>query len=424
MQSLYAEHARRLRSPITPPMPPIPGMPDGTAALDAAGMPIGSTGGLIPEQRSEADARLASLDAAAKEALATQKPAARADLPDGDARDRRYDAVGGMGPGRAAAPLVSPTQDTLNSANMPEPAMPAPAVARPGGTSSLAMGNLLGVNPALPGARGGRYRPSTTGSQPMDNLVALDDAANSLAAQRETRLLSQAGAGLNSTDTPEVQARKLAYLRSRALGDMAGEAQRAPGTPVYMGGAPEASDVTRDRARANAATARELAEQGRIAMVQQDQPRIITVGNDEKGQPIRRIYNPKTGNTEDPSEPVRPEALTDLGKLYRERQQAEASGNTAMVAKYDEAIANTKAGVQERPKVVNEFMADVMLFSKFQGDYGRYLAEYNKLVGAASKPAAATPKRELTAVEQQAKAWAEANPGDKRSAQILKKLGM
>lgn len=386
--ALYTDHARRLRGldeaatyAVNPgPGPFAPGntsalqtqrtlagpggatipVPAGTVALTEAGQPIGSTGGLVPEQGSERAARLRALEDAADEAVTLNgQTGQKSQLP----------ASIGVAP---AARRISP------------------------GTSSLAMSQLLGVNPALPDGSGRRSQAYDTGSPVLNNAMALEHLAATLTASREARLMEAAGAGLpTDLDPPEIQQRKLTNLRRRLVNDALGVENRAPGSPVYLGGQPGEAfenarlDFTGNDQRMTRERAAALAEMGQFAIEDSKKPRLVNLGKTSTGRPVEGVTD-RTGNFRLVGDDKEPKG-TQLAQLIAERDQWRAAGRDDLVAEYDRVISNFGARGDD---------ATAAALDKFAGDGGGALQ---------SQPAAATRPASAIAPQVGSSAYSSAN---------------
>jgi hypothetical protein len=334
MTSLYPDHVRKLRGlddaaayavnpgrSHTGPGPFAPGntsalqtqrtvagpggaaipAPQGAVALTDTGLPIGSTGGLVPEQGSERDARMRALEDAAAEAVTLNSQSAQKSQP--------------------AVRRIAP------------------------GTSSLAMSQLLGVNPALPDGAGRRSQACDTGSSVLNNAMALEQLGATLTASREARLMETAGAGLpTDIDPPEIQQRKLTNLRQRLVNDDLGVENRSPGSPVYLGGQPGEAfetarlDLTGSDQRMTRDRAAHLAEMGRFAIEDAMKPKLVNLGKTSSGRPVEGVTD-RTGNFRLVGDEKEPKG-TQLAQLIAERDQWRAAGRDDLVAEYDRVIAN------------------------------------------------------------------------------------
>ena len=331
------------------------------ASYDDAGNPIGTTGGLIPEQESDRAARL--------------QRGASALLPQ----------TGGAIPTSLPPPAAQPGQPTVPAGN------PTPASTTMGGA------NLRTLQTAFGGAPLGASALLADTPEGAETGGVLDLAANiqalrdSSVADRNTRLLANQGALPGANDTPEVRASKLRYadvLLERA----------ATGQDLRIGGLSSGGESDGTRGPQTTAMLADIAQR----VVQRGrQPRVVRAGTTASGRPVD-VLSLGNGNFSEVRDPQAGE--TELAKLVRERAAAQQAGNTELVDTYTRAIENFRSGPQERPLSLNEFLVSDSLSNKYQNDYALYREDYNRQSSKVRKPADnSTPeaKARLEAIRQE-----------------------
>jgi hypothetical protein len=161
---------------------------------------------------------------------------------------------------------------------------------------------------------------------------------------------------------------------------------------------------------------RTLAELGGLAMQQErnqgrPKPGLVNFGLDAHGRPVEGLVDAQ-GNVSRIAPPAEKEAKpSDLARLIAERDDFAKAGRADVVKEYDRVIG--------------------LYGSKSNGLLGMLagdVAEAPAARPAASPLSSATPAApsaapQLTEEDQQALAWARANPADPRAAAILSRLG-
>lgn len=331
------------------------------------------------------------------------------------APDPVYRAVNGVGTPGAAAP-VAPGSPTLRQGQV-APVAPgrfdlrgagaaagAPTFARD--PEAMAMGAVFpssGLPPVAPIGAGGaefdRMMPLLSAAAGLDDAQAGDQANRNLA------MLKRAGALPVAGEAPEISANKFGYLRSRLDASLAGGAPRAPGSPVYPGASPVAPGATALAAGAY----RNLQSTSR-------QPQLVDFAPGVRGLVDRQ------GNVsrvpEDQNAPrehvIGGRKLTAVGDKF-----------------FDDQGQPVRFGADTPPRA-----PDVMLKTLdpelYQSQREEYLA-YTQAKKGNAQPAAtgaasaggpaAGAAPALSSQDQQALAWAKANPKDPRAARINQRLG-
>lgn len=321
---------------------------------DDAGNPIGTTGGLIPEQESDRRVRL--------------QRGASALLP------QNVDTIPASLPTPAANGAPGPSVQSTDRVQVgsPQGRISAPTAASLG-TGLRALRSVYGVpegQNGQPVGASGFLAESPGGAEAggiLDLAAYLDNQRRASEADRIARILLQQGAAPREDDTPDVRASKQRYA-DLLIGRLAkGEDLRAGGS-AYMGdrrqsmgaeGSPESTAML-------AEIAQRVVQNGR-------QPRIIRAGSTASGRPVE-VLALGNGNFSEVRDPQADQ--TELAKLLRERAAASRAGDTEAVTNYDRAIENYRADPADRPLRFEEFMQSPSLAKKYEDDYGLYREDF------------------------------------------------
>lgn len=354
---------------------------------DAAGNPIGTTGGLIPEQESD---RRVRLQRGASALLPQNADTIPASLPQ-------------PGASSAAGPAPGPSVQSADGAQVgsPQGRISAPTAASLG-TGLRALRSVYGASEGQNGqpvGASGILAESPGGADAggiLDLAAYLDNQRRASEADRIARILLQQGAAPREDDTPDVRASKQRYADLLIARLAKGEDLRAGGS-AYMGdrrqgmgteGSPESTAMM-------AEIAQRVVQNGR-------QPRIIRAGSTASGRPVE-VLALGNGNFSEVRDPQADQ--TELAKLLRERAAAEKVGDADAVTNYSRAIENYRADPADRPLRFDEFLQSAYLSKKYEDDYGLYREDYSRQMkrvqNAQSGPGGEDSKAMLERIRQE-----------------------
>lgn len=294
------------------------------------------------------------------------------------------------------------------------PAAPVPMApnGRPtqAGAASLTFSSLFGGGATLP-----------DGSPDLGAAAAgLQAAQGQYAARKDMQNLERQGMLPSLTDSPEVSANKFGYLNSRLTTVLNGGQPRAPGSSTY-GGAPLTGgkspilsqwDTSFDKTAPIAPTL---------------SPQLSTADAATAYQ--QRMATSKTPRLVDFAPGVRGlvDAQGNVSRIPNETpptQQLEVGGRKLVVGPGDKYFDEQGQPVdfsQDNEKPLS--VTDWLMMGNKGADYKAYWEEFSKVKKSMmSEPPAATAPAAAASQDEQALAWAKANPSDPRAAKIKQRL--